>query len=81
MEENNITIEGLARMIERGFEEGAKKDQLESFESWTKQRFNSVDRELKVINKKLTGVVYRYEFEELEDRVKELEGLLAVNLN
>ena len=38
------------------------------------QMFQRLDR----IDKKLEGVVYRKEFEDLETRVKELEDLLAV---
>jgi len=77
MENNNVKIEDLAIMVQKGFEGSA--GQLENFENWTKQRFDNVDRGLKEIDKKLTGVVYRHEFEELETRVKELESLLAVN--
>lgn len=39
-----------------------------------RQMFQRLDR----IDKKLEGVVYRKEFEDLETRVKELEDLLAV---
>ena len=86
MEENNITIGGLARMVQKGFEGIAKKEQVEnltkrvgSFEGWTKHRFNSIDTELKAIREQLTGIVYRYEFKELISRVKNLEDLFAIN--
>lgn len=78
MERSNVTTEDLARMVQKGFKEG--KDQVENLEKWSMQRFDRVDRELKAIRKQLTGVVYRYEFEELEVRVKDLENLLAVNI-
>ena len=40
-------------------------------------RFDRVDKELSVIRKQLGNVVYSFEFEKLEDRVKDLENLLA----
>jgi uncharacterized protein YPO0396 len=85
MKKKTVTTEDLARMILKGFEETAKIEQVESLngkvenlEKWAKMRFDNVDRELKEIRKQLTGVVYRYEFEQLQDRVKDLEGLLAI---
>ena len=75
----NITLEDLARMVQKGFEETARKEQVDNLEKWAKYRFDNIDNELKNIRKQLTGVVYRYEFEGLEARVKELENLLAVN--
>lgn len=85
MKKKTITIDDLARMVAKGFEETAKKEQfenldrrVENLERWAKLRFDNVDRDLKEVRKQLTGVVYRYEFEHLEDRVKDLEGLLAI---
>lgn len=76
MEEKKITTEDLARMVQNGF--GESKEQVDNLEKWAKQRFDNIDRDLKLIHKQLTGVVYRHEFEELESRVKDLEGLLTV---
>ena len=79
MKKKNITIDDLARMVQKGFNGTAKKEQVDNLEKWAKLRFDNVDRELKNIRKQLTGIVYRYEFEELETRVKDLESLLAVS--
>lgn len=78
MKKKTVTIESLARMVAKGFEETSGKEQVDNLEKWAKLRFDNVDRDLKEIRKQLTGVVYRYEFEHLEDRVKDLEGLLAI---
>lgn len=79
MKNKSITIDDLARMVQKGFNETANKEQVENLEKWSKLRFDDIDRELKSIRKQLTGIVYRHEFEELETRVKGLEGLLAVS--
>lgn len=71
MANENITIEELAGMIKRSFN-GVHKDFGE-----VHQRLDKLDENEKIIMKKLDGVVYRYEFEELIDRVKMLEGALA----
>jgi polyhydroxyalkanoate synthesis regulator phasin len=76
MKKKSITIEDLARMIQKGFEE--TKGEVVNLEKWSKRRFDNVDEELKNIRKQLTGIVYRQEFEKLETRVKDLEDLLAV---
>jgi len=85
MKKKNITIDDLARMVQKGFEETATKKQVEvldgkvvNLEKWAKRRFDNIDRELKSIRKQLTGIVYRAEFEKLEARVKDLEDLLAL---
>ena len=75
----NITIDDLTRMVKKEFDGTARKEQVENLEKWTKHRFDNIDRELKSIRKQLTGVVYRYEFEHLESRVKDLENLLAIS--
>jgi hypothetical protein len=71
------SIEDLARMVQKGFEESSK--QVNNLEKWTTIRFDNVDTQLKDIRKQLTGIVYRYEFDGLEARVKDLESLLAIN--
>jgi len=78
MKKKKITIEDLARMVKKGFDETAKEEQVINLEKWAKRRFDNIDRELEKIRKQLTGIVYRQEFEKLEARVKDLEDLLAV---
>jgi predicted component of type VI protein secretion system len=78
MAKRKITIEDLARMVKKGFDETAKEEQVINLEKWAKRRFDNIDRELEKIRKQLTGIVYRHEFEKLEARVKNLEDLLAV---
>lgn len=67
MKKKGITIEDLARMVQKGFEETtkemAKKEQVDNLERWAKYRFDNIDGQLKDIRKQLTGIVYRYEFE------------------
>lgn len=79
MAKKKITIESLALMVRKGFAGVDKnfKEIREEFKGVDKN-FKEIREELKGIRKQLTGVVYRHEFEELETRVKELEGLLAM---
>jgi len=83
MKKKTVTLEDLARMVAGGFEETKEQvenldGKVENLEKWAKMRFDNVDRELKEVRKQLTGIVYRYEFDHLEDRVKDLESLLAI---
>lgn len=65
MTKKKITLEDLAGMIAKGFNENTEQH---------RQIFNRLDR----IEMKLEGVVYRREFDELKGRMDELENLLAV---
>ncbi len=65
MKEKNITIEKLAGMIQKEFDS-------------IHQKLGKLDKNDEMILKRLEGVVYRTEFEKLEVRVAELEGLLAI---
>jgi hypothetical protein len=71
MKEESMTIEDLAQMVQKGFEGVASKAQVEHLEE-------QIAHELKAIRKQLLGVVYRPEFEDLEERVKDLENMLAM---
>ena len=64
-ENKQVTVDDLARMTKKGFDE-------------LHQRFDRVDLRLESIDKKLEGVVYRNEFEELQERVKTIEEALAI---
>ena len=69
MAKKKITIEDLARMIKRGFDEAARSDEVNERQKWASKRLEFIDVELKAIRKQLTGVVYRHEFEGLESHV------------
>lgn len=70
MKEKNITIDVLARMIQKGFLETAKKDEVN-------ERFDKVEDRLENIEK-LILANHKQRIEKLEDEVKELKELLAV---
>lgn len=66
MKKETVTIEGLAQMVQKGF-------------NHVDEQFSEVRHELKAIRKELLGVVYRPEFDDLEERVRELENMLPVS--
>ena len=66
MAKRNITIDDLARMVQREFKE-------------VNQKLNRLDKNDQTILKRLQGVVYHHEFDDLKMRVKRLEDLLVVN--
>jgi hypothetical protein len=76
MKNKLLTIDDLAVMVQKGFAES--KTQVDELEDSTIERFTRIDHELKAIRKQLTNVVYRNEFEKLEERVKELENMFAM---
>ena len=70
MENKNITIDDLAGMVQKGFEETAKKDEVN-------ERFDKIEDRLESIEK-LILTDHKRRIEKLEDEVKELRELLAV---
>ena len=70
MKKKNITIDDLARMIQKGFLETAKKDEVN-------KRFDKVEDRLERIEK-LMLADHKQRIEKLESDVKELKELLAV---
>ena len=70
MENKNITIDDLAGMVQKGFEETAKKDEVN-------ERFDKIEDCLESIEK-LILADHKRRIEKLEDEVKELRELLAV---
>lgn len=70
MRKRNITIEDLAMVVQRGFEETAKKDEMN-------RRFDAVDNRLEKIEK-LILADHKRRIEKLETEVKNLKELLAV---
>lgn len=75
----NMTLEKLAVMIQKGFEETnaefmvVKEDMV-----LIKQRLDSMELELLYIKKQLDNIVYRHEYEMLKDRVSVLEKKLSL---
>lgn len=74
-----ITLETLAGMIAKGFNENAKQHQgmREILNRHAVMLIDHTER-LKRIEIKLEGIVYRKEFDELKTRVEMLEDLLAI---
>ncbi len=84
-----ITIEDLALMVQRGFDETAKKADVDRRFDDIDKRFEQVDNRLDHMDARLSNIeqdiaeikkhfVYRYEFEDLMARVKYLEQKLGV---
>lgn len=74
-----ITLENLAGMIAKGFNENTKQHQgmREILNRHAVMLIDHTER-LKRIETKLEGIVYRKEFEELEIRVKLIEEALTI---
>lgn len=95
MAEKKVTLETLAEMVQRGFEETATKAELRSFREYVDERFNKVDddihwihgsleliqREIADIKEKLNNVVYRHELEALRERIAQLERKTGLSAN
>lgn len=78
-QDSKMTIEKLAVMIQKGFEETAKQIDLEEVKEdvvLIKQRLDSIETELIDIKKKLENVIYRHEFEMVKDRIETIEKKL-----
>ena len=81
MKPKNTTIDDLAAMVQAGFAES--KTHVDKRFAQVDQRFAQVDdqftqvhHELRAIRKELVGVVYRPEFEALQDKVRDMDRLL-----
>lgn len=70
MKKKNVTIDDLARMVQKGFLETAKKSEVD-------KRFDKVEDHLERIEKLLIAE-HRRRIERLEVDVRELKELLAV---
>lgn len=76
MKKTPVTIDDLARMVQEGFAES--KSQMDERFTHVDKQFIQVHHELKAIRKELLGVVYRPEFDDLQDRVRDLENMLVM---
>ncbi len=70
MKKKNITIDDLAMMVNKGFEETTKKSEVNA-------RFDAVDQRLDKIEK-LILADHKKRIERLETEVKELRELFAM---
>jgi len=72
-----ITIDNLAQMVARGFENTANKEDLKNLEKKMDQRFEGVEGKIEGINNRIDDIYLnrvRYEdHEALKRRVKALE--------
>jgi hypothetical protein len=68
----NITNEELARMIKMGFD-----DVHEEF-CHVHSKLDNVENELKEVKGKLEGVIYRFEYNELQNRLEAVERQLGI---
>ncbi|HQK63550.1 MAG TPA: hypothetical protein PLF16_00180 [Candidatus Staskawiczbacteria bacterium] len=72
MNKNEITIEDLAQMVQKGFDE-TNRNMDKRFAQVDKQ-FAEMHHELKGVRRDMLDVVYQPEFDDLKDRVVELEN-------
>jgi len=70
MKKKNVTIEGLAGMVQKGFEETAKNFELTAKRDEVNARFDRIE--------KLILANHKRRIEKLESEVKELKELLAI---
>jgi archaellum component FlaC len=78
MKNQKMTIEDLAMITQRGFESMDKRfDDIKEWQKSADGRLDVIEHELISIKKDLQNVIYRHEFENLKDRVKNLEMQLA----
>ena len=77
MKKKNITIDDLAIMVQKGFEETAKKVDLDNLSKSVDKRFDIVDKRFDRIEK-LIIANHRERIEKLEEEMKELKSLLSI---
>ncbi len=80
MPKKKITIEDIAGMIKRGFDETAKKNDVEKRFTEVEKRLDTIENRVHNIEEgqeeikiKLDNFPYRFELRELEKRVSSLE--------
>jgi len=81
----DFTINDLAIMVQKGFEETAKKvdvdrrfGKIDEDMGLINGRLDAIEMELIDIKKKLDNIIYRHEFEILKDRIEALEKELEL---
>ena len=89
MSKKKITIEDLAIMVQKGFSEASKKADVDKRFEQVDKKFEKIETQLEHIDNRLYNIekdvseikknfVSRYEFEDLLDRVKNLEKKIGV---
>lgn len=81
-EKKEITIENLAGMVKRGFDElGAKIDgvsgKMINFQEENRRDHESFKKDFADVRFRLSELVHKSEFYELQERVEKLEAKLA----
>lgn len=77
MVKKHITIEDLARMVAKGFEETAKKVDMDRQFEDLNNRLDSLEKDLKYV-KDLVVLNHKRRLEKLESDMKELKNALAM---
>jgi len=74
-----------AEMVQRGFDETAKKKDIDAFRQETEERFDKIDARFVHVNARLDtierdvkDIIHREEFEDLMARVKYVEKKLGI---
>jgi len=70
MKKKNITTDDLARMVQKGFNETAKKAEVD-------KRFNDVDKRFDDVKSRFEGVGRR--FDAIDDRLDKIEKLILAD--
>ena len=78
MRKKNITIDDLARMVQKGFDENTRNFELTAKKKEMNQRFDKIDDRLDRIEK-LMLADHKRRIEKLEIAVRELKEILAVS--
>lgn len=79
MVKKNITIDDLAVMVQKGFNETAKKADMDFKFEQVDKRFEQVDKRFDRIEK-LILADHKKRIEKLEDELKEIKGTLTLIL-
>lgn len=73
MKKKNITINDLARMVSKGFEETAKSKEVNARFDKVDIRLDNLEQGQEEIKLRQDNAAYRFEVEDLKKRVKKLE--------
>ena len=81
MKKSKVTTEDLARMVQGGFSAMDKGfGEVKEWQRLADGKFDVLEHEILSIKKDLENVVYRHEFENIKERLKNLETRVATAL-